>query len=77
MLKREWFPAHLPASEAAPKWFEDYHDVNICGFDCIMGRSDAGRWSASGETEPVLTGRRGFEVLLPRSVRHIENVQPR
>lgn len=44
-------PAHLPASEAAPKWFEDYHDVNICGFDCIMGRSNAGRWSVSGETE--------------------------
>lgn len=46
-----WLPAHLPASEAAPKWFEDYHDVNICGFDCIMGRSNAGRWSVCGKTE--------------------------
>lgn len=54
-----WLHAHLPASEAAPKWFEDYHDVNICGFDCIMGRSNAGRWSVSGKAELFSSKKKG------------------
>lgn len=75
-----WWPAHLAASKAAPKWFDYHHDVNICGFDCIMGWSVAGRWSISGKTELFVSKKvtEGYRAaLLTSSVSQIENVQPR
>lgn len=48
---QKMWPLFSPASKAALKWSADYHDVNIDGIDCIMGRSNAGRLSVSAETE--------------------------